>query len=158
MRRDEIFFSAALALLPKGLPVLIGLVQGYQVGRRALEKTLFFWVSSLISTHREVPPPDTERERNELPFEFENRMMLPINPNKFPPSVYTKPARVDFPPIEVSVLKDSALKIASAGACGTLEMSALHPVDTAAKRLMVHKSPLYSFCLLYTSPSPRDRG
>ena len=59
-------------------------------------------------------------------------MMLPINPNKFPPSVCTKPARVDFPPIEVSALKDSALKIATAGACGTLELSSLHPVETAA--------------------------
>ena len=70
--------------------------------------------------------------------------MLPINPNKFPASACNEPARVAFPPPEVSPLKESVLKIATAGACGTLEMSSLHPVDTAAKRLMVHKSRLNS--------------
>ena len=69
--------------------------------------------------------------------------MLPIMPNFSVPEHREVKHPVEGN-VDVSQLKNGIVKVTTAAACGVLEVSSTHPVDTITRRLMTNRDPVRS--------------
>ncbi len=73
--------------------------------------------------------------------------MLPIMPNLSHPD-HREMKSVNEGEVDVSQLKNGIVKVTTAAACGVMEVSSVHPVDTITRRLMSNRDPVTSLSAL----------